>query len=88
MEDLFVTDVETAETRERVARVVCQRVAPNALTCKRICGSTPKTAAMVKPATRGKEMMVWAKIMAPGVNNRGIRAESIWPSGPLRERSR
>ena len=66
-------------------QAVCQVVAPSDCTCWRSCGSTPITAAMVKPATRGKAMMVWAMIIAPGVNRFGISDELSWPSGPLRE---
>ena len=43
-------------------------------------GSTPWTAAMVRPVTSGKEMMVWATIMA-----RGVKSQPSAPSGPLRE---
>ena len=30
-------------------------------------------------------MIVWATIIAPGVNREGINGEFSWPSGPLRE---
>ncbi len=46
-------------------------------------GSTLRTAVIVRPATSGKAMMVWAKTMALGVNS-----QCRLPIGPLRESNR
>ena len=70
------------------ATEVCQVVAPRLRTCWRSCGSTPITAAIVKPATSGKAMIVCATIIAPGVKRDGINGEFKLPSGPLRDSSR
>ncbi len=67
------------------AQIAWREVAPNENTCWRKLGSTPITAAMVKPATSGKEMIVWATIIAPGVNKSGINDQESEPRGPLRD---
>ena len=72
----------------RIAHVVCQREAPSACTCKRRAGSTPCTAAMVKPATSGKAMITWATIIASGVKRRGIHGRFRLPNTPERESMR
>ncbi len=68
--------------------VVCQVVAPSARTCWRSPASTPMTAAIVNPATRGNAMMDCAMTIAPGVNSVGTTGEFRLPSGPLRDSSR
>jgi hypothetical protein len=46
-------------------------------------GGTLDTAVIVMPTTNGRARIVWARIMAQGVNNHPRNA-----SGPLRDRTR
>jgi hypothetical protein len=64
----------------KTAPITCAGVAPSARTCSRSAGSTPSTAVIVRPMTNGSAMMVWAVIIAGGVNS-----QFSPPSGPLRE---